>query len=857
MCADNTNTTMFALISSKVLSVAKMISDRRQLSMAILERVAQAIICLISENFSKDRTFISHQQPYVVLTKEAVRSIADSLVIKGPHTQATWLNRQCLNDIIYQLQFDGIIKSPYFNNPQRTQRSLLIHMDRSVQERIPLIKALEKYLLSFDAKDFKSKDDEFDHAICSCIAAAAIFGKMLFLGFAMAILMLQFKQLRLSPLILEIPLDPTDGRPDARFYRYYLPCPASNHFLRALLLAIKMHHLDAGRSGPKPDAPVFGLYGKTKDFGYIFKKWTRGVLREAGFSDCEGLSPEEFRQAALYSSAVDLLVGAGPAYPVFLLSIQSRMIKGDSTFWQYSLHCRQQPPAENTRKKQKKDGKAMKPAKEKRDAAPTSPFRDVLSRIRSIVYKPLGEKRKEGKRPSAALLRKTAEDIEREIEAAKPRLTPAQNENLRLLYMWYLQLLTRKKSDIKTINNDAGDIHALFGNLPDDPPIYKLSKDILLGIVRKSAEEYSSYVLKGIRHFLDFVLACHPADFVSPSLHELSDMEPDTTKALIHFDLLDKALKKLEGFFTAYIGRYKKPKEIEKANGVARHKCRIIYHMINLAFYAGLRAKEFTHLKIENIIYQSGVIICIRDTKTHNGIRNINLSLLAPVKYCKEFWSYFLERRRSAERHDDWLFPDINGNLSKSGYLADQIGNLFAAAGMPEMNYHLLRHAFACWFVMRWFAAFFPACVRSEKFTENELFSEEYLNKIRLLILGDTPEEGQESFTYVLAVLASLLGHGGQVLAAEEYLHVADYLFYLLSSGLNEASTKMTALQLQDFLKLTYPRLPKVFRHRGKKTVALAHLLRHQVDRFLLKCRIESKPRLANEPELAGGVDLG
>lgn len=291
---------------------------------------------------------------------------------------------------------------------------------------------------------------------------------------------------------------------------------------------------------------------------------------------------------------------------------------------------------------------------------------------------------------------------------------------------------------------------------------------------------------------------------------------------------ISKALAHCEDFFCAYIKKYRDEKTQRIRLDEARHKAVIIKHMINLGFYAGVRASEFAHLKVANVIYDEGPVLCIRKTKTANGVRNIPINLLAPESYLKTFIEYYKERKKIASGNE-LLFPNYKGSLWDTSHLASEVRRIFESIGIRDLRFHYLRHAFANWFLMRWFVAFHANYVPVDlPFIENELFHEPYIKKLKKLILGMNNKTGQDTFTYALAVLARLIGHGGPIVTMQKYIHCGDWFFYLLSKGSEAMEVQIVSRQAEDLLQLSYSSLPDKFKGRGKKKLTFGEILYYQ-----------------------------
>lgn len=105
-------------------------------------------------------------------------------------------------------------------------------------------------------------------------------------------------------------------------------------------------------------------------------------------------------------------------------------------------------------------------------------------------------------------------------------------------------------------------------------------------------------------------------------------------------------------------------------------------------------------------------------------------------------------------------------------------------------------------------------------FLSYELFGQKYLDRIRVLLLGAVNRDrGQAAFSFTMAALARLMGHGGPTVTLETYVHNTDWLFFLISRSYESQTIRLTSKQAADFLQITYPSLPPALKGLGKKTV--------------------------------------
>jgi hypothetical protein len=293
---------------------------------------------------------------------------------------------------------------------------------------------------------------------------------------------------------------------------------------------------------------------------------------------------------------------------------------------------------------------------------------------------------------------------------------------------------------------------------------------------------------------------------------------------------VDSALKLCEGVLCKHALSMKDREQREKELSKAGYRASMAQHMINFGFYGSLRESEFSGLRIRNVIFdEHGMIVCVRESKSNNGKRNIPLFALATDSYQEQFKAYYEKRLSEATSGDDWLFPDYDGSRLNANYMAGRIQAVFNHIGIRNMVFHDLRHGFANFFMLRWFHAFHPEYFSQDlSILKNGLFHEPYISRLKKLILGESRKTGQEHFTHGIAALSILIGHGGPIMTLEEYIHTADWLFYLISKSLESKEISYTCQQAANFLQVSYPYLPATFRARGKKTIKLSSLLYYQ-----------------------------
>lgn len=799
-------------VEIKIGKAAEEIVRRTGIADSVVNRVADCLVNTLKEKSS------------FRLLREDVKTIGETLVIGSHNSYQTWLHRDCFNNLIYELKKRKEIESPYFNIPQQIRRYLIASLEREVWKNTAYVQAVRDDLLSLKTGSFSDIKNEEEDCICSFIASAALFANILFPGFEKYLLSLKWENVSTGPVYLEIPFNMQGLRDNAVFFRYYLPPPASIYLLRCILFYKKNWKEFGIKKAFTPDSFLFQpMQERTNKFSSIFKRWLLKKQAKLGMNGLDGLTISSFREAAIMALLIDSLNAERKMnlFLPFLVSIQSRIIESDSFKRKYFLAIE--------------------------DVHETSPQNGIGKKEpnKSMLYVDDDELKMEieGIIKRLRLLKKDSSLRERGICSNKIKsisknsgLQGAYYENVNLYAEWVSQMLyplrtrTRRPS-IKTIANYASAVRKLLFQL-SDRAISSIGNDDLISVLKTTMDDYNSKSIRtALKSFTDFLTAYLGDKFNPPNwrLKELRKHDIPTQKPLIYFDHVSKALDHCEDFFCSYIKKYMDGKKQRIRLDEACHKALIIKHMINLGFYAGVRASEFAHLKVANIIYDEGPVLCIRTTKTENGVRNVPTNLLAPESYLEDFMEYYKNRKEKVVSGNELLFPDYKCDLWDTSHLASEVSRLFESIGIKNIRFHYLRHAFANWFLMRWFVAFHADYVPTDlPFLENELFREPYIIKLKRLILGMNNKTGQDTFTYALAVLARLIGHGGPLVTMKNYIHCADWLFYLLSRGSEAMKVQITSQQAQELLQKSYPSLPSDFKGRGKKTLTLGEILYYQ-----------------------------
>lgn len=759
------------------------------------------------------------------LYDDDVASIKRRLIVKDrPTTRSTWLRHDCFNKLAADLNGSRAFRINYIQIPTRIRRNLVVGPSDELQSNVRLVQILHDDLMEFrEPVSGDIKQIEIEH-VCSFLASAAIFAKMLCNDYHLLLLDARFRDIHLSPDYINIPFKNSNA-----FYRYFLPFPASAYFLRCLLFYQKNHR----KLGiPKPHKPedcvINPVHFKPKDLASLFRKWSHVRLSAQGETKTKGLSFDAFRHSVRSASIADISpehVWAN-SYPPFVISVQSGEISSysyNNTFFPFFL---------GTTRPQPEHHYPAKAADKPPDPDARRSLRRCLSAIRSHRRKLL---QRDDSLPER---RATAQAIISAAEAGKRVLTRDDHENLTLYVHWLDDRLTYKspdKSKIKAASADnyAPKIETFLLDLSGEGSLIRLSNEDRGRIVKRTMRRYSTDKIKLLlKSFFAFVVK--QAGDVFQDLNwrgkEFAKENAPSLKPLI----VSAELKRMTGLFynefSAWARGIRKHDAVKRKRlASAEHKAFMLAHLSCLSFYGGLRIDEAASLRLNDVIFDGGITLLIRESKTNNGKRSIPLARLAPGEYLWKFQDYYNKRSRSAQS-GSLLFTQMNGAKWRPSHASGEVSRVFRKYGYPDFTFHNLRDSFASLLLMRWLVAFhgdkLPAHLPC--YTD-ELFCDDSLQKLRGLVLGmhETPK-GQEMVTYFTAVIARLMGHGGPRITFECYLHTVDWIFYLLSEHHKPKDVTLTCKQAESFFQVTYPTLPVVYKGRGLKKLSVDDFLNYQ-----------------------------
>lgn len=804
---------------------SRVVCKRKPVSAAVFNRIEDAIFKKICEIRS-----LASDNPYGSklprLSNEHTKRIAADLVIRDVKSPATLLQWTILNDLIEQLINHKIIheKSKYLNVPLQIKRQILSYPEEGNVNHVAHLTVLKERLLSLEIPKFASSDEEEIDYVCSYLASCVLFAKVLIPDFQIKLLKIRHKDLSYNPASVMLSLKGLGEQEDGAFYRYFLPAPASIYLLRCMLFYIKKNNnMNLANKSRNQNGFIFELFlQKFKNIDKIFRKWLIKRLSLCGIQDPGDLSLRTFRDVAFELTVIETssISYQLPTYPPFLISIQAGKIRSDSCVPSQFMLSPDHPI-------RKEDYNFLRRSKKDIAKKTVSPLSGAFRKVNAVLKNlkkgsSLGERR---------IIAGNMRFINQEM---KTQISSGSFENLSLSTELVCRMLVIKKGNSKSkIINISTAVRNIIFNLPSDKPIYELPKAEILAIVKTVSEPYKSdTIINGAQTFFDFLHSHLGSKFpvLKISSSEINKKSSQFPTPLIYYFHVDKALAQCEKTFCRHALRLKN--EVKKLSELnkALYRASMAQHMINFGYYGGNRESEFTGLKIRNVICDpDGLIVCIRDSKTNNGKRNIPMYPLFPDSYQSAFQSYYEKRLSEATSGDDWLFPDHNGKRLNANFMAGRIKTVFKDLGILNMVYHDLRHGFASFFLLRVFNAFYPEfALEGLQILNYELFKEPYVSRLKTLILGGNRKTGQDYLHYGIAALSILIGHGGPITTFEEYVHTADWIFWLISKSLETRNISITSQQAANMLQVSYPTLTGALKGRSRKTISYAELRNFQ-----------------------------
>lgn len=816
-------------------------SSAKRILAAYKNRYTQEVIGSVAEILLNALRHKSKPRLY----DDDIEVIVAKLSKNKPFTRKVWLHCDCFNKLVSDLRKTSAIRSKYIFIPTQINRNLVVNPTDDLQETIKQIQVLHDYLLEFpSASDCSIEQQEIEY-VCSFLAAAGIFGKMLFDGYHLRLLTITFKDVHFSPVYINMPYENSDA-----FYRFFLPYPASAYFMRLVLFyQRKYKELNIKRPFLPDDKIITPVHFNAVNLATKFKKWAAKRLAAASQKSGKAVSPhitmDQFRNAVKSASVADISpdhIGAN-CYPPFIISVQSGEIESYSysnIYFPHFLGIKDIEPEFRY---------PSKPMTTPEEAASTAELRKALSEIRKVRRDLL-------KVPDSLPERRSAADQIRAIvqRHEPPVLNATDHQNLDLFSRWvsdmFLYKSTGKKKNSKTVDNYIPKVEDLLFQLTGRSLLDINLEERKEAVKRTMRSHNSPAIKKVIEQFFAYLENSLEGAFENLNWNdpELKKKDIPSLKPLI----IPSQIGQIEDLFKRYFLRNKK--KLNNAYRIAEHKASTLAHMTHVSYYSSMRIDEVASLRICDIVFDDGIVIYIHDSKTENGKRTIPFSKLASPTYLNSFKKYYFRRKREVSGRS-LLFPqltedkkqDIVDNKPRkliekmwnTSYASREVEKVFRTHFSPEMVYHNTRDSFASILLYRWFILLhkgkLPTIKGDLPCYRDEIFSNWSLDRLKDLLIGMGKEgkKGQDLFTYVLPVISRIMGHGGPRITFKSYIHTTDWLFYMLSKHDLSQTVNLTSDQLVSFNQVTYPGLPIALKGKGVKTVKVDELLDSQ--RMLIK----------------------
>jgi integrase len=204
---------------------------------------------------------------------------------------------------------------------------------------------------------------------------------------------------------------------------------------------------------------------------------------------------------------------------------------------------------------------------------------------------------------------------------------------------------------------------------------------------------------------------------------------------------------------------------------------------VMLGFYAGLRANEVLSLTLADVVIDPGELgLVINYGKTDAAKRQIPLEVLAPRELVAWFTEWVARRRA---QFTDPAFKNRPGNQiavfgpagNPAGYarkaLIDPLIRWMRTSLGDDVDFHLLRHSFASWLVLRFYAMRHPGFAERLPQRAATMFQPHALEQLRVCHDGDVyRRDGIDDATHI----RKLTGHESLHTTLLYYVHTLDWV---------------------------------------------------------------------------------
>ena len=369
--------------------------------------------------------------------------------------------------------------------------------------------------------------------------------------------------------------------------------------------------------------------------------------------------------------------------------------------------------------------------------------------------------------------------------------------NYRLLLDW-LAAIIQTKIKVETAFSYFSDLaNALFFVLADTSIMsldqYELSDSVFELIHSYGSPRTQRNIKNQMKQFLTFLGSLYPLPKLDWNHPDYWIMDEPMEREIMGFAEFDTVCQEM--------GAVVKPEYVDMLKAV----------MI-LLFYGGLRIHEAALLSHDAVYIDSELNIFIKKSKTRAGKRSLPLHYLLPDREIEFFRNYVLKSRPKGIRAGIPLFSLDGISFPDPKVLADMITEVVFECLGRHITCHQLRHSFASWFLLRWYALVYGAETMELFFVDNThpTFKSTELSKLKTLFLGEGPEKvGDKYFMHAIVVLSRLLGHAGPTTTVTVYTHTIDVLYRLFLAE-KDKTIFVNVSRAAKILDISYPTAKKL-----------------------------------------------
>lgn len=246
-------------------------------------------------------------------------------------------------------------------------------------------------------------------------------------------------------------------------------------------------------------------------------------------------------------------------------------------------------------------------------------------------------------------------------------------------------------------------------------------------------------------------------------------------------------------------------------NAVLHRRLEVSVLIVMLGFRLGLRLGEVLRITLNDITFGESGEIFIQanvygELKTRNARRRLPIGILVPnhERDRLQQWHTIRSNEIGNKAKDNALLftlEPIQDNLIRmDAVLPDIHKAMRLVTGDETVRYHIFRHSFANWLLIRLVANEIPGAIDSRiSAFDDIMFSDEECRSLRTYFFpqGYTDNSNLHPVRSALYQLAQLMGHSSADITLKHYVHICDYLL-----GKSLPNT-LDWIDVKTFIKLT------------------------------------------------------